>query len=85
MDQLHTLDLSQFHSGDEFQRSEFCQKLLASFRENGFVKLINHGLSAEYVTEGLEYVRIGSHETRRDVANSAREQGAFRAQQRAEE
>ncbi|OQD61296.1 hypothetical protein PENPOL_c017G04392 [Penicillium polonicum] len=55
MDQLHTLDLSQFHSGDEFQRSEFCQKLLASFRENGFVKLINHGLSAEYVTEGLEY------------------------------
>jgi isopenicillin N synthase-like dioxygenase len=64
MDQLHTLDLSHFHSGNEIQRSEFCQKLLASFRENGFVKLINHGLSAEYVTEGLEYVSVGPRETR---------------------
>jgi isopenicillin N synthase-like dioxygenase len=57
MDLLDTLDWSDFYSGDEFQRAELCRKLLHSFQQNGFVKLVNHGLSAEYVTEGLRYVR----------------------------
>ncbi|OOQ89525.1 hypothetical protein PEBR_07905 [Penicillium brasilianum] len=55
MDLLDTLDLSHFHSEDELQRVEFCKSLFLSFQQNGFVKLINHGLSAEYVTEGLRY------------------------------
>jgi len=56
MDQLETLDLSQFLTGDESQRKEFSAKLLSTFMNKGFVKLVNHGLSAEYVLEGLRYV-----------------------------
>ncbi|KAJ5484701.1 hypothetical protein N7539_004689 [Penicillium diatomitis] len=55
MDLLDTLDLSHFHSRNELQRAEFCRKLLHSFQQKGFVKLIQHGLSAETAPPLIEW------------------------------
>lgn len=56
MEHLETINLSQFRKGNDTQRAEFCASLFSSFANKGFVKIDNHGLSAEYVAEGFRYV-----------------------------
>lgn len=41
---LQTLDLSNFDNKVKSQRSAFCQEVARSFKEQGFLKIVNHGI-----------------------------------------
>ena len=53
---LPTLDFSSFHHGPEKERLELANALVNSFRQHGFVKLINHGIPEEIVQDYLSGV-----------------------------
>jgi len=46
-DQIPSLDLADFTSGNEQEKAEFVKKLGVAFRNIGFVAIKNHGLSQE--------------------------------------
>lgn len=53
---LPTLDCSGFsHKSDE-DRVEFCKALVESFRDHGFVKLINTGIDDKTTSALLDWV-----------------------------
>ena len=53
---LPTLDFSQFLYGSEEKRFELAVALVDSFKNHGFVKLINHGIGEETVRNYLSGV-----------------------------
>lgn len=55
---LPTLDLSLFTSGNASQQMQLVLDLLDSLSRHGFVKLVNHGISDQTVTQLFEWVRI---------------------------
>ncbi|KAI1164528.1 hypothetical protein F5B18DRAFT_247983 [Nemania serpens] len=48
---IPTLDLSHFTAGNEQQRRQFADGLLAGLIDTGFVKIINHGLDKKKLDE----------------------------------
>jgi isopenicillin N synthase-like dioxygenase len=50
------LDFGEFRSANVRVRGEFCMKLVASLREFGFVKLVNHGVPVEAIETAFETV-----------------------------
>lgn len=44
------LDASVLHAGSEAQRSKFGQQFLSGFLEHGVVKLVNHSLSEDKIS-----------------------------------
>uniref|UniRef100_A0A093V975 Fe2OG dioxygenase domain-containing protein n=1 Tax=Talaromyces marneffei PM1 TaxID=1077442 RepID=A0A093V975_TALMA len=51
------LDFSKFYSANTAQRDSFCQNLASSLRRNGFVRLVNHGISSEEIDRAFETSR----------------------------
>lgn len=45
------LDHQHFTHGNEKQRSEYAEQLVASLKSHGFVKLINHGIDDPTIDE----------------------------------
>lgn len=54
---LPTLDFAKFTQGSPLERQELGKSITKSFKDHGFVKLINHGLPDETITELLDLVR----------------------------
>lgn len=54
---LPTLDFAKYLHGTEAERFELCHALVESFRDHGFVKLVNHGLPEVIVQKYLKAVR----------------------------
>jgi isopenicillin N synthase-like dioxygenase len=54
--ELPTLDFSKFLRGSELERIELSNALVDSFRDHGFVKIINHGVPEGTVQNFLESV-----------------------------
>ncbi|KAI1758015.1 oxidoreductase [Xylaria castorea] len=50
MADLRTLDFSKFTHGSITDQESFGQELVASFKNHGFVKLINHGIQDETIS-----------------------------------
>ena len=53
---LPVLDLSKYTLGSSQEQDQFGQELIKSFKQHGFVKLVNHGLDREYVEQLMEWV-----------------------------
>ena len=53
-----TLDLSRFTHGDDQERQQLATHLCASLSQHGFVKLVNHGVPDEAVSELFGWVCI---------------------------
>lgn len=57
MASLPTLDFSKFTRGSHLDQLKLGKSLVESFKDHGFVKLVNHGLG-DLTTEALlEFVR----------------------------
>lgn len=54
---LRTLNFGEYLHGTLEERFNFGITLVQSFKEYGFVKLTNHGISEEIIEEYLEMVR----------------------------
>lgn len=52
------LDFGKFLHGNEQEQKELCRKLVEAFRNEGFVKLRNHGVSNERVSGVFEWVSV---------------------------
>jgi len=52
-----TVNGSDFFSGTDAQRRQFCNDMVDSFKRFGFVKLINHGIPQETVNDVFHWVR----------------------------
>lgn len=52
---VKTLDFSKFQ-GSESARLEFSRELLEGFKNEGFVKLINHGFDEEAINQLFKWV-----------------------------
>lgn len=50
------LDFASFYNADTSERDRFCQDLVSSLRQNGFVRLINHGISSDDIDRAFETV-----------------------------
>lgn len=57
MANLPTLDFSKFTHGSHLDQLKLGNALVKSFKDHGFVKLINHGLSDATTEALLEFVR----------------------------
>jgi isopenicillin N synthase-like dioxygenase len=55
---LRTLDLQLFTHGSGTESKALAKALVESFRDHGFVKLINHGIPEETVSEYMQAVRM---------------------------
>ncbi|KAI0423521.1 hypothetical protein F5Y09DRAFT_327182 [Xylaria sp. FL1042] len=69
---IPTLDLSHFTKGNEQQRRQFADGLLAGLIDTGFVKIINHGLDREKLDEVFTWSKAFFHqpvETKNEIAN----------------
>ncbi|KAI1272091.1 hypothetical protein F5Y07DRAFT_310961 [Xylaria sp. FL0933] len=69
---IPTLDLSHFTRGNEQQRRQFADGLLAGLIDTGFVKIINHGLDKERLDEVFTWSKIFFNqpvEAKNEVAN----------------
>lgn len=55
---LPTLDFAQFKSNVPEEREELAKALAQSFKDHGFVKLINHGLPEDLVADMLASVSV---------------------------
>ncbi|KAF2420958.1 putative gibberellin 20-oxidase [Tothia fuscella] len=70
--ELPLLNMSAFRHGKEMESIQFSHRLLQSFTDHGFVKLINHGLPKETVKA---YMKAAEHffklptETKMKIAN----------------
>ncbi len=53
---LRTLDLSLFTHGSGYDRQHFGSQLLGSLSQDGFVKLIGHGITDSAVYKLFEWV-----------------------------
>lgn len=53
---LPILDFSHFHSDSETERSELIETLTSNLEQNGAVRLINHGVSDEVISELFDWV-----------------------------
>ena len=54
--ELPVLDLSILQQGTSQEQAAFCDALLDSCSKYGFVKLVNHGISEEYVSKVFDLV-----------------------------
>ncbi|TRX91025.1 hypothetical protein FHL15_008007 [Xylaria flabelliformis] len=52
---IPTLDLSHFTAGNDQQRRQFADGLLAGLIDTGFVKIINHGFEKERLDESKKF------------------------------
>ncbi|KAF9890774.1 hypothetical protein FE257_005643 [Aspergillus nanangensis] len=52
---LETLDFSEFRLGGSEEKQNFSLKLLESFSQCGFVKLVNHGISDEEIEKLFDW------------------------------
>lgn len=50
------LDLSLFISGDSLQRKQLASDLFGSLSRQGYVRLVNHGISDDLVTKLFNWV-----------------------------
>ncbi|KAI1348089.1 hypothetical protein F5Y01DRAFT_307018 [Xylaria sp. FL0043] len=69
---IPTLDLSHFTRGNEQQRRQFADGLLAGLIDTGFVKIINHGLDKERLDEVFTWSKTFFNqpvEAKNEVAN----------------
>lgn len=57
MASLPTLDFSKFTHGSHIDQRKLGNALVKSFKDHGFVKLLNHGLSDATTEALLEFVR----------------------------
>lgn len=57
MADLPTLDFSKFTEGSHQDQVKLGKELVNSFRNHGFVKLVNHGFPDETITTMLDFVR----------------------------
>lgn len=53
---LHVVDFAGFTKGSDWKRKEIGTKLIDSFKEYGFVKLINHEIPESLVKDLSEWV-----------------------------
>lgn len=60
MANLPTLDFSKFTEGSHLDQVELGKALVDSFKNHGFVKLVNHGFPDETITTMLDFVRSDS-------------------------
>ncbi|UNI16129.1 hypothetical protein JDV02_002596 [Purpureocillium takamizusanense] len=51
---LPTLDLSSFHHGSDAERKRLAEDLVQSFKDHGFVKLVNHGVPEDVVRQYMK-------------------------------
>lgn len=56
MADLPTLDFSKFTEGSHQDQVKLGRQLVDSFRNHGFVKLVNHGFPDETITTMLDFV-----------------------------
>ncbi|KAL5042606.1 hypothetical protein BDW71DRAFT_200450 [Aspergillus fruticulosus] len=52
---LQTLDFSKYLYGTDAERTQLCYDLVASFKQHGFAKLINHGIPDGQVQELFDW------------------------------
>jgi isopenicillin N synthase-like dioxygenase len=50
------LDFANFYSVNTTKRDSFCQDLVSTLRRNGFVRLINHGISSDDIDRAFDTV-----------------------------
>jgi len=50
------LDFTAFCSSNHVERAEFCQRLVFSLAEQGFVRLVNHGIPRSVIDSAFETV-----------------------------
>ena len=55
--QIKVLDASKFLSGVGTDRKVFAEELVQALKQDGFVKIINHGISRSMVTDAMAVVR----------------------------
>lgn len=60
--ELPVLDASNFTSQDPTNRTDFANKLHDALKNHGFVKLVNHGISEDDVSELFAQVRLSSYQ-----------------------
>lgn len=60
MDNFETLDFAEFYSETPKTKSEFCERLVVALGKNGFVKLVNHGISKEVIEQAFDIVCFDS-------------------------
>jgi isopenicillin N synthase-like dioxygenase len=56
MADLPTLDFSQFYLGSQDEKKQLGREIVQSFKDHGFVKLINPGIKDETVDASLAWV-----------------------------
>ena len=66
------LDFGKFLHGNEREQKELCRKLVDAFRNEGFVKLRNHGVSNERVSGVFEWVSVKLLSSSCDVLTRSR-------------
>ena len=55
---LSTLDLSLFVDGSKSQRYDFASNLRQGLARHGFLKIVNHGISEEEISEAFTWVSL---------------------------
>jgi len=53
---LPTLDFAKFLLGNEEEKQQLANELVASFTQHGFAKLVNHSIPDEIVDDNWEWV-----------------------------
>ena len=54
------LDFASFHSANAVERDEICRKLVSGLKQNGFVRLVNHGVPPSDIDKAFETVTIST-------------------------
>ncbi|KAI1174210.1 hypothetical protein F4777DRAFT_599679 [Nemania sp. FL0916] len=72
---IPTLDLSHFLAGNEQQRRQFADGLLAGLIDTGFVKIINHGLDQQKLDEVFGWSKKFFHQSVEEKNKVANETG----------
>jgi isopenicillin N synthase-like dioxygenase len=55
---LDRLDFSDFHSTNTAERDDFCNRLVSSLKQRGFVRLVNHGVPPQDIDRAFLEVRL---------------------------
>lgn len=56
------LDFARIYSTNKTERDKFCHDLVSSLRQNGFVRLINHGILSEDIDRAFDTVCLSAEE-----------------------
>ncbi|KAI1750362.1 hypothetical protein F4782DRAFT_509445 [Xylaria castorea] len=72
---IPTLDLSHFTAGNDQQRRQFADGLLAGLIDTGFVKIINHGLEKDKLDEVFSWSKKFFHQSVEEKNTVANEPG----------